>query len=309
LHNVLRLQGPFRVMKATLIIPSYRRENPLIQTLEGAVSQDFPGLEIILVDQTPEHAHATNKFLDEHKTRICVIRQEEANLPVARNAGIRASHGEIVIFADDDVILPQGFVSAHAKNYKDASVMAVAGPVLSPAKRWRRELPPSVTHPLYRHFAGCWQYDRKMSVCHAPGGNHSIRREVWDKVGPYDERFVGPGLREESDFFLRVHRAGMSIVYDPDAWLIHDPPQDGSGCWQADGGAVSFDRLYCHALFCRKNFTGAEQVKLFLHHLRGSLSQAGLRRMSPSAIPVVPRLVRAWRKAGCALQLMAREKQ
>ena len=36
-----------------------------------------------------------------------------------------------------------------------------------------------------------------------------IRRECWDRVGPFDEQFVG-AYAEDSDYHLRMHQAGIS---------------------------------------------------------------------------------------------------
>jgi glycosyltransferase involved in cell wall biosynthesis len=42
-------------MKVSLIIPTYNRENALVNTIGDCLSQDFKDLEIIVIDQTKQH--------------------------------------------------------------------------------------------------------------------------------------------------------------------------------------------------------------------------------------------------------------
>ena len=45
-------------------------------------------------------------------------------------------------------------------------------------------------------------------------------RAVWEKLGGFDERFV-PCYYEETDYCVRLWQAGMRVVYEPDAIVLH----------------------------------------------------------------------------------------
>ena len=49
----------------------------------------------------------------------------------------------------------------------------------------------------------------------------SFRREVFKQVGGFDVQFGGPAIGEETDFCLRVRRAGLRLVFDPRAAIEH----------------------------------------------------------------------------------------
>ena len=91
--------------KISLIIPTYQREAYLIDTLKCAFIQDFDSFEIIVVDQTEVLQKETLKFLEIHKNDFQYIRLNEASLTLARNTGIRASRGGVIVMIDDDTLL------------------------------------------------------------------------------------------------------------------------------------------------------------------------------------------------------------
>ena len=68
-------------------------------------------------------------------------------------------------------------------------------------------------------------------VDHLPGGNFSIRREAFDRVGGFDRSYGGSAVGEETDFSLRLRRARPDTVfeYDPLAAVTHLHMRTG-GC-------------------------------------------------------------------------------
>jgi GT2 family glycosyltransferase len=68
-----------------------------------------------------------------------------------------------------------------------------------------------------------------MDVPTAAGANMSFRRELVDRLGGFDERYTANAFRWETDFSLRVLRAGYRIRYDPEARVVHHYGTPG-GC-------------------------------------------------------------------------------
>ncbi|NEQ21127.1 MAG: glycosyltransferase, partial [Microcoleus sp. SIO2G3] len=163
-------------------------------------------------------------------------RVDWASLPAARNYGIRRSHGEILVFIDDDVLLPPGFLAAHACNYDRAEVGAVAGRVfdrqkLAEAEFTLEDLPPEAIDPAIGwYYVDLVHTVKAQPVLTARGCNMSFRRTAFTKFGlRFDERFRGSAVREESDVCLRLRQTGLQIWYDPIAHLIHLGKETG-GC-------------------------------------------------------------------------------
>ncbi len=87
----------------SVIVPVYNVEKYLRKCVESIIEQTYPALEIILIDDGSQDD--SPKICDELAvidTRIKVIHQTNGGLSRARNAGIRASHGEWLVFVDSD---------------------------------------------------------------------------------------------------------------------------------------------------------------------------------------------------------------
>ena len=87
----------------SIIIPAYKTEKYADQSVQSALNQTYPAIEIILVDDgSPDHCPEIFDAYAAKYERISVIHQENQGLGMARNAGIRAARGEYVFMLDSD---------------------------------------------------------------------------------------------------------------------------------------------------------------------------------------------------------------
>ncbi|MGB3766097.1 MAG: glycosyltransferase family A protein, partial [Phormidesmis sp.] len=129
----------------SVIVPTYGREAVLCDTLKSLLAQTYSAYEVIVIDQTQNHELETQRFLTqlvfEHKIRLHTV--PWANLPAARNYAIERANGSILLFLDDDVELPPGFLAAHAAGFKNRpKVGAIAGRVFDRMKLSESSSPP-----------------------------------------------------------------------------------------------------------------------------------------------------------------------
>lgn len=204
-------------------IPTYLRENILLQTIEQALAQVPPADEILVIDQTPEHEPETLSALQAWHDlgKIQWIQHSPPNLPSARNRAIKETTCDVVIFIDDDVILSDGFVGKHLKNYNDnPRVDAVSGRAIQEGWNAPVRSKPWPTIMDYR-FLSRDSKNRKEGIASFPGCNHSVRVSAINHIGGYDKNYIGWAYREESDAAIRLWKTGGLIVHDPEASLIH----------------------------------------------------------------------------------------
>jgi len=90
-------------IKISIIIAIYNVEKMLKRCLDSIVSQDYPNIEIILVnDGSTDNSLGICKKYKEEDTRIVLINKKNGGVSSARNAGIEKATGDIVLFVDSD---------------------------------------------------------------------------------------------------------------------------------------------------------------------------------------------------------------
>ena len=102
----------------SVIIPVYKVENYLEECVESVLRQNFPDIEVILVDDgSPDNCPEICDKYAHQDSRVHVIHQKNGGLSVARNAGLRRAQGKYILFLDsDDYYLSDSFLlSAHRR--------------------------------------------------------------------------------------------------------------------------------------------------------------------------------------------------
>lgn len=89
----------------TIILPVYNGERYLCETLDSIAAQTFSAYEIIVIDDgsTDNSIERIEEWQKcHHDIPLNVIRQENAGVAAARNAGVNASKGTYIAFIDQD---------------------------------------------------------------------------------------------------------------------------------------------------------------------------------------------------------------
>lgn len=87
------------------IIPTYNRAHSLRETVDSALGQTYEAVEVVVVDDGS--TDDTSVVLADLPSDIVVVRQANGGVSSARNAGIDASSGSILMFLDsDDLWMP-----------------------------------------------------------------------------------------------------------------------------------------------------------------------------------------------------------
>ncbi len=101
--------GHYDIPRVSLVIPVYNAEAYIARTLDNALAQSLPELEILAVDDGC--TDSTPKILDWYAGKypnVVVIHKENGGVAAARNTGIEAAKGGYIGFMDnDDMIRPE----------------------------------------------------------------------------------------------------------------------------------------------------------------------------------------------------------
>lgn len=95
-----------------IIIPAYNVQKYIgkcLESLKSFLDDEYSVLIQIIDDGSTDETRAIiNRFADEFNGNTKVLRQENAGLSAARNAGLNTLCGEYVLFIDSDDFLPKG---------------------------------------------------------------------------------------------------------------------------------------------------------------------------------------------------------
>lgn len=206
--------------RISVVIPTYRREKVLVETIEQLLRIEPPPLEILVIDQTPAHDVATAAALQRYHRlgSIRWTRLSEPSIPHAMNIGLLQAQGEIVLFLDDDInpdrMLIAGHVAAHEVGHT-----IVAGQVLQPGEKSGDEKP----------TIGDFSFSSRdpQFINEVMGGNFSVNRQLAIEIGGFDENFVHVAYRFEAEFARRALVAGNRIFFEPTASIRHLKVNEG----------------------------------------------------------------------------------
>jgi GT2 family glycosyltransferase len=213
----------------SVVVPTFRRPAVLERTLAAllAVDPTDEDYEVLVVDdgsgdRTPDvvagRAHRRLRF----------FQQPNRGVASARNLGARQAAGALLVFIDDDIVVPDTFLRDHLALHRRFPGSLVNGrwefePALrallagSAFGRFRLEVEEWVKQGLAkRPLAGGVLEPDAVTAC-----NLSLTREAFARIGGFSEDFPYAGA-EDQEFSLRARRAGFRFVYDPELRVWHN---------------------------------------------------------------------------------------
>lgn len=254
-------------MKCSVVIPTLNRPEAVYRLVRQCLEQEYDDFETIVVDQSADE-HVALAGLAEENPRLTYIRHQPPATTVARNIGWNAASGDVILFFDDDSeLLNRRVIATHMADYRNANIGGVGGRVVDEdalhairngpvcAVTWT-----GVVYP----FADA---DTRQPITAPRGGNMSFRRHIIADLGGFDEHFRGNAMREETDFSLRVVRAGWIILFEPEAAVKHLTLRYG-GSRTKDRIGWYEDFFYNEMLFFAKHFPKSLLPLLFFRKLR-----------------------------------------
>jgi glycosyltransferase involved in cell wall biosynthesis len=197
-------------MRMSVIIATKDRAAYVDRALASLAAQiGAPSFEAIVVDNAS--SDGTRAVVERHAASapfaIRYVYEAEPNRGKARNRGIEIAQGFLVVFCDDDVQVPPGFLAAHEAAH-DTTGLVVNGPIINVSSYDAKPKP------------GASNYSRAfLCTCNVSVPKHSL-----EAVGAFDEAFHLYGW-EDTELGVRLREAGMRWRFAWDAYLWHIKPE------------------------------------------------------------------------------------
>ncbi|MGA2454059.1 MAG: glycosyltransferase family 2 protein [Solirubrobacteraceae bacterium] len=205
---------------ASIVVPTRAR----LPYLEVALSSIAPeaeraGAEVLVIDDAGPSTAAR-----ELAARFGARYEAHAHplgLNVARNTGVERSHGELVVFVDDDVRVSPCWLQAlldaarehpHVEVFTGPIRARLEGPGGWGSHTCGRERPPITTLELG---------ERDTDTRYAWGANMAIRRSALERVGAFDVSLEHGGDEQEWQERLRASTPDARVLYVAGASVEH----------------------------------------------------------------------------------------
>ncbi|MGD9141607.1 MAG: glycosyltransferase, partial [bacterium] len=206
--------------RASIVIPTYKREALLKNLLESLARQKTSYEYDVTVVGDGTEVDADGVGVESMGLPVKFISlPERVGRGATRNAGIRASAGDVIIFLDDDMTVVEGFVEEHMKHHSDENTVVI-GDVKSPPEYAGHSLARYIERQGVRKLKS---RDRIPPKCFRTG-NGSVSRALLEKAGLFDEAIKHYG--EDMDLAVKLADAGARFVFSEGAAAFHHHPPD-----------------------------------------------------------------------------------
>lgn len=281
--------GAWKPTSPVTVVMPYFQARPAVEiTLAALGEQTYPLhlLEVVIADDGSDPPLTNPKKPEGLDVRVIYQEDRGFGAPRARNAGVRAAGGEIIVFADCDMVPEPAWVEAHARWHHLASDVLSLGfrrhvsfegitPELVAAAAARGRLAPlfegrTIERPEWIEY----HMTRTSELTSTDDdlfrivttGNMSVRKDWFVELGGFDESFTQWGA-EDTEFGYRAFARGSVLAPDREALAWHQ----GLGTTPDESETVSL-----------------EQQRAKIAHL---IAQRGFRRSVPGRSFTVPYVV------------------
>ena len=207
---------------ATVVIPTHNRHEGLAELLDDLLQQDgLPApVEVLVVDSPVAHSAAGVVEQAAARGLSVTYHLTDNSAAAKRSLGATLASGDVVLFADDDMRLPTGWVRGHLDVLERRRDVVSCGSV---------DFPPAwVAGSNYYRFKQDWHRphprtpdDLRLPPWRVVTMNMAASRELLVSSEGWDKEFVHYGA-EDVEWGLRVARDyGALIVHSPEARAVH----------------------------------------------------------------------------------------
>lgn len=112
----------------TVVVPAYNEEAVVVRTVESLLAQDYPRLEIVVVDDgSPDRTTEVLRAAFDGHPRVRLFRKANGGKASALNFGVAQAAGEVIVGLDADTLFPPDTIGELIAPLADPAVGAVAG--------------------------------------------------------------------------------------------------------------------------------------------------------------------------------------
>jgi GT2 family glycosyltransferase/glycosyltransferase involved in cell wall biosynthesis len=223
--NPPQLPGFDAPPRVSIVIPVYNHCHETIACLESIAehTKAIPH-EVIVVDDCSRFL--TSSTLNRARGLKLLRNTKNLGFILSCNRGAEESRGEYVLFLNNDTTVTPGWLEALLETfasipdagyvgakliYPDGRLQQAGGVIWRDASGWNYGKTGDPRHPRYN-------FRRETDYC--SGACIMLPRALFLSLGGFDERYR-PAYYEDTDLAFKVREAGLKVIYEPAAEVIH----------------------------------------------------------------------------------------
>ncbi len=229
---------PARSLRLSVIICTYNRRTMVLSTLCSLRNQTLPNssFEVIVVDNGSADGtfDAVQDFIERNTGQAAnsfeswqarCLEEPENGLAYARNKGVLAAAGEVLVFLDDDTLADADLLERLLEAYEQTGAEVIGGCV---ELRWEAVRPYWLSDDLLELLGYFMPFRTRCelpeSLC-LSSACFSLTREALQRVGGFvpflSKRLHTPVNGEIAHLCRRLREAGYALWYEPAAMVRH----------------------------------------------------------------------------------------
>ena len=203
-------------MLVSFVVPAYNESHRVADILDSIRRQTHPWVELIFVDDGSSDGTLDHLLAQTNLKRVSTVRHPNpSGVAAARNSGARIAAGDVQVFMDADLSLPDDFAARILAHYAAGADYVLVGSRVAdrsraPSRYLQSEHELALAKPELQRSSQAF----------------SVRRHVYHEVGGFRE---GLPRGDDSEFGERVMAAGYRRVEDLSIEVLHDRPKTWVG--------------------------------------------------------------------------------
>jgi glycosyltransferase involved in cell wall biosynthesis len=230
-------------MDVSIIIPTFNRSKYLEKCVLSIIRQNVHDVdyEVIIVDNdsTDETEKCVKKIMQTFpRHNIKYFKETVPGLLSGRHRGALESHGEIVIFVDDDIEASHEWLTSIYEGFKDSSVQLIGGRNLP---MYEQDPPEWIESFWNENIYGRYLTElslidfgdvvKEINPNFVWGLNFSIRRTTLFELGGFNPDCIMKSLQHyqgdgETALTRKILQSGYKAKYIPSALVFHNIPKE-----------------------------------------------------------------------------------
>jgi cellulose synthase/poly-beta-1,6-N-acetylglucosamine synthase-like glycosyltransferase len=203
-------------MEISVVVPARNAARTIGRCLEGLLEQNAPSdlYQVIVVDDGS--TDDTRRVVQEAGVEL--IAQPHEGPAAARNRGVVASKGEIVLFTDADCVPAGTWIQEMVRPFDDPEIVGVKGVY----RTRQRGIVPRFVQLEYEERYELMARQRWIDFIDTYSAGY--RREVFLAEGGFDTRYPNASV-EDQELSFRMAELGHKMIFNPGAAVYHQHPE------------------------------------------------------------------------------------